>query len=117
MSTEAVITTRKRGDTYDLLATIKLNGAAYDMTGATEIQLLVDSAREVSSGSTAERVLEGALSDPVNGVVSFDMSASGNPTDLDKGEYFAEITFLNSSGKRMTTNTFEYHQLGSLRGT
>jgi hypothetical protein len=89
---------RTRGDNYAIIATLKVNGYAVDLTGSTV------TFSYVKSGTTTPSSIDGLITDAANGVVQFLPSV----TDFQEvGTYLYDIQRV-SSGIKTT------HALGQL---
>jgi hypothetical protein len=81
---------RTRGDNYAIIATLKVNGAAIDLTGSTV------TFSYVKIGTTTPASIDGLIMDAVNGVVQFLPSV----TDFQEvGTYLYDIQRVSSGIK------------------
>jgi hypothetical protein len=81
---------RTRGDNYAIIATLKVNGIAVDLTGSTVIFSYA------KSGTTTPFLINGSITDATNGVVQFLPSA----TDFQEvGTYRYDIQRVSSGIK------------------
>lgn len=103
---------RKQGDTYPIEATIlDSSGSAYDLTGVTEVKLGVDQRDALVVSDTPDLVVTGSVTDAVNGLVEFPLSAPD--AALAVGTYNAEIQMLDGAFI-ITTESFKYEVVGQI---
>jgi hypothetical protein len=89
---------RIRGDNYAIIATLKVNGTAVDLTGSTV------TFSYVKSGTTTPTSIDGLITDVANGVVQFLPSA----TD------FQEVGTYRYDIQRVTGGIKTTHVIGQL---
>lgn len=86
----STVITRKRGDTYPIVANIKVNGASVDLSGST-----VKFSFKPSDNTGSVTTINGVLNTEVVGEVSF------TPTALDvgaEGQYLFDVERTDSGG-------------------
>lgn len=108
---------RKTGDTYPILASIKdADGAAYPLTGVTQIVLVVSDKKDEADTETVEIFSEGSVVVEADGSAEFPCPPA--LAALVAAKYYAEIR-MTQTGFVRTTETFEYRvskRVGSVTG-
>lgn len=91
--------TRKRGDTYPITGTVKLNDLPLDVTGCSFV-LTVDPEPEPVTAANNLFSLTGALAEPLTGEISFPITEE--QADQTPGDYYHDIQMIDAQGKKRT---------------
>lgn len=96
--------TRKRGDTYANVLTVKRNGVAVDITGCT-FTLTVDTKPTPPDTSTNVFAITGVIVDATAGRVGFSPSESQSDR---VGTFFYDVQMIDTAGKKRTIKEGKY---------
>ena len=102
--------TRTRGDTFPMQFTLKdSSGTAIDITGFSFL-MTVDPSAAPSDATGNLFQLTGTITDAVNGVFQFPISAM--QADQTPGEYFHDVQMTDAGGfiRTIVTGTFTFEQ-------